>query len=128
MGTCKICGKKADSDYCFQHKLRKKISSKHSNNHNKVNKNIAIKTMQEFFISIWNKKPHICENCGKWLGNEPLSYMFDHLLEKSKHPELKYEEDNIMITCLECHENKTNGFLSEIVNKKIINIRKKFGK
>jgi 5-methylcytosine-specific restriction endonuclease McrA len=84
--------------------------------------------IRDFFLQIWKKRPHKCENCNKSLGNEPLSYMFDHLLEKSKYPDLTFEEDNIMIVCLECHDNKTRGFLSDLVKEKIKTISEKFGK
>ena len=93
-----------------------------------VNNNDRVLKMQEFFLSIWKKRPHKCENCNKYLGNEPLSYMFDHLLEKSKYPELELEEDNIMIVCLECHDNKTRGFLSNLVKERIKIVSEKFGK
>jgi 5-methylcytosine-specific restriction endonuclease McrA len=100
---------------------------------NKTVKNVDdhrnISDMKAFFLQVWNKKQkHECENCGKWLGNEPLSYMFDHLLEKSKYPELKYTEENIMLVCLECHDNKTRGFLTDLVKEKIKIVKEKFGK
>jgi len=85
--------------------------------------------MQEFFLDIWRKrKEHTCENCKKWLGSEPLSYMFDHLLEKSKYPELKFKEENIMLVCLECHDLKTRGFVTDFVRDKIEEVRNKFDK
>jgi len=125
---CKTCGKNSESDYCFQHKPRKALKTvKFSTGKRKLSDNTEkISQMQEFFLGIWKKKQHNCENCKKWLGNEPLSYMFDHLLEKSKFPELKYEEENIMLVCLECHDNKTRGFLTDLVREKIEEIRKKF--
>ena len=129
---CKTCGKNADSEYCFQHKPRKPLTkTKMLNTFNKNVKNVDnkrnISDMNAFFLQVWkNRKQHDCENCGKWLGKEPLSYMFDHLLEKSKYPELKYEEDNIMLVCLECHDNKTRGFLTDLVRVKIEEVRKKF--
>jgi len=36
--------------------------------------------------------------------------MFDHLLEKSKWPEFKYEERNICLCTMSEHTKKTNGF------------------
>lgn len=130
---CKTCGKNAESDYCFQHKPRKPLKTKMLTTFNKTVKNVdnkrIISDMNAFFLQIWNKKKqHDCENCGKWLGKEPLSYMFDHLLEKSKFPELKYEEENIMLVCLECHDNKTRGFLTDLVRAKIEEVRKRFDK
>lgn len=79
--------------------------------------------LQEFFLSIWKKRRHACEICGEKLGNVPLSYMFDHLLEKSKHPELKYEEENICIMCLECHDEKSRGIMSKKVENKIKSLK-----
>lgn len=131
---CKTCGKNAESEYCFQHKPRKALAkTKMLNTVNKTVKNVEnkrnISDMNEFFLQVWkNRKQHDCENCGKWLGNEPLSYMFDHLLEKSKYPELKYKEDNIMLVCLECHDNKTRGFLTDLVRGKIQEIRNRYNK
>jgi 5-methylcytosine-specific restriction endonuclease McrA len=82
--------------------------------------------MFNFFKALWNKRKHECENCGKWLGREPLSYMFDHLLEKSKYPQLTLEEDNIMFVCLQCHDEKSRGFMSEKVKERIEKVKEKF--
>ena len=131
---CKTCGKNSESEFCFMHKPRKALAkTKMLNTLNKNVKNVDnkrnISDMNAFFLQIWNKrKKHDCENCGKWLGKEPLSYMFDHLLEKSKYPELKFEEENIMLVCLECHDNKTRGFITDLVNQKIQEIRKLYNK
>ena len=134
---CIICGVNADSAYCFRHKPRKAIPKKINRwgiTFNNITPNMIQTSsleklkMWNFFLEIWKKRIHKCENCGRWLGNEPLSYMFDHLLEKSKYPDLKYEEEDIMLTCLECHDNKTNGKLSDIVKNKIQIVRDRFGK
>lgn len=130
MSTCPTCGARCEGSHCFRHKPRKKLSSKSSKKLEKSEHVIRqISEMQEFFLHIWNKSNvHTCENCGKWLGKEPLSYMFDHVLEKSKYPELKYKEENIMLLCLECHDNKTRENLTDLVREKIEKVRKKFGK
>lgn len=128
---CKTCGKNSESEYCFQHKPRKALKSvKFSTVKRKTSDNSAqILQMQEFFLDIWKKrKEHTCENCKKWLGSEPLSYMFDHLLEKSKYPDLKLKEENIMLVCLECHDLKTRGFITDFVRDKIEEVRIKFDK
>jgi hypothetical protein len=127
---CLTCGKNAEGLYCFLHKPRKALAKTKMSSflHEKLDKSTSISEMQQFFIQMWNKRKHECENCGKWLGKEPLSYMFDHLLEKSKFPELKHEEDNIMLVCLECHDLKTRGFITDFVRAKIEEVRKKFDK
>lgn len=127
---CKTCGKNAESEYCFRCKPRKPLAQSRLNKSAFSADNIKkINEMQDFFLGIWNhRKDHNCENCKKWLGKEPLSYMFDHLLEKNKHPDLKFEEDNIMLVCLECHDNKTRGNLTDFVRAKIEEVRKRFNK
>lgn len=124
---CKTCGKNAESEYCFLHKPRKPLPV--NKQFTKGKSDGQSETLHNFFIDLWNKrKKHDCENCGKWLGKEPLSYMFDHILEKSKHPDLKFEEDNIMFLCLECHDNKTRGNLTDFIKNKIQEIRMRFDK
>jgi len=144
---CKVCGKNADSEYgsmkickiencnnivwsngfCKNHSSRKRFSK--SEIKPKVSQKVKqTEDMFHFFEDVWKERKHECENCGKWLGNEPLSYMFDHLLEKSKYPELKHEKDNIMLVCLECHDNKTRGFLTETVIAKIQAVKEKYDK
>lgn len=134
---CKVCGKNAESEYCFLHKPKKQLQQ-HGLKPTLSHKRLSVgksqqkskeKTldMQNFFLAIWKKRKHICENCGVKLGNEPRTYMFDHLLEKSKYPKLTFQEDNIMLVCLECHDNKTRGFISELIKQKIKKVREKFG-
>lgn len=65
--------------------------------------------MSEFFYYIWNKRVHRCESCDAPLGDEPRTYNFDHLLEKSKYPERAFDEHNIFLCCLSCHSKKTDG-------------------
>lgn len=128
---CKTCGKNAESEFCFRCKPRKALrkSAIMEKNVKKSSYNGKKSDLHEFFLQLWKKYPkHECENCGKWLGKEPLSYMFDHLLEKSKYPDLAKEEDNIMLVCLECHDNKTRGFLTDLVRQKIEKVRNKYNK
>lgn len=135
---CKTCGKNADSEYCFAHKSRKPLpssgrgltSKKMVNSSNKAphSNNDGYKLQRDMFLSIWKKKSHKCENCDTYLGSEPLSYMFDHVLEKSKYPDLRYEEENICMLCLDCHSDKTNCKLSDFMKEKIKKVKEIFGK
>lgn len=72
---------------------------------------VAIEKMRTFFLHIWSTRPHYCTICGAGLGSEPLSYHFDHLIEKQSHPELKYEAHNISLLCLSCHDCKSRGII-----------------
>ena len=113
---CKICGKNADSEYCFAHKNKKPLSSGKSLTSRKSS--ILVKKldkspnkfleMREFFTSIWNKKPHRSEVSGEYLGNEPMSTYFHHILPKSKYPEACLDEENIILLTLDEHSNVEN--------------------
>ena len=134
---CKTCGKNADSEFCFKCKARKPLPSSDRGLTSKKSSLLTKKLdkspskfleMRQFFLSIWNKRPHRCENCDTYLGNEPLSYMFDHVLEKSKYPDLRYEKENICMLCLDCHSDKTNCKLSDFMKEKIKKVKEIFGK
>lgn len=80
----------------------------------------------QFFIELPNGS-RVCNSCGKQLSNEIRSYYFDHLIEKSKRPDLALEKDNIFLCCLECHALKTDGHPTEIHQKAIEKARERFG-
>ena len=80
-------------------------------------------------MNIWTKRrDHRCENCGKPLGNTPFSYMFDHILEKGnkKYEFLKYNEDNLIYLCLECHDKKSRRFITDLIRERIELIKTKY--
>ena len=85
-------------------------------------------TQKQFnlFYDIWTKRRHYCQSCNLWLGDEPLSIFFDHLLEKSKFPEFALSEENIFLCCYNCHSKKTNGFPTEKHKKAIEQAKIKF--
>jgi len=88
-GLCLICYK---SNYKKPIKTKKKYDPK-------------VKERDvEFYSSIWETRPHNCENCGAFLGNEPRTYNFHHLLPKAKYPEHRYDEWNIALLCADCHQ------------------------
>lgn len=87
-------------------------------------KNYDRDRMWNLFLEIWNERPHRSQISGDWLGREPLSCMFDHLLEKSKWPQFKYDKRNIiLLTCSE-HSAKTNGWPLQKHKEAIENAKK----
>lgn len=66
--------------------------------------------MMRLFLQIWRERPPRCQSCSKFLGSEPRTIFFDHLLEKSKFPELVLEKWNIFLVCEECHDLKNRAF------------------
>lgn len=123
---CKTCGKNSDSEYCFQHKPRKQLqqrvekptlSSKKGLSVGKpiqkrtskqltkeIDKRIKTAEMFEFFISYWKKSDKKSAVSGKFLGKEPLSVFFHHILPKEKYPEACFDEENIILLTLSEHE------------------------
>jgi len=86
--------------------------------------------MKNFFQGLWNKIPaslRHCWSCDKLLYEPVRSYYFDHLIEKSKKPELAYDEYNIFLCCLECHALKTDGHPTEVHQKAIEAAKRRFG-
>jgi hypothetical protein len=129
---CKTCGKNADSEYCFAHKSRKPLptssgkgltSKKSSLLVNKLDKSPSKSLeMKELFMSIWNKRPHRSEISNSPLIGEPSSAYFHHILPKSKYPEAKFDEDNIILLTFDEHNNVENDMYKyeEINNKRNI--------
>ena len=77
---------------------------------------------REMFLNIWKKKAHRSEVSGVYLGSEPMSTYFHHILPKSKYPQAMFDEDNIILLSLWEHENVENDMYKyeEINNKRII--------
>ena len=98
---CKICGKSAQSEYCFAHKPRKMLPKRAS----KKTNNSDVLEMMFFFLKIWEKRPHVSEVSGNPLGKEPLTVFFHHILPKNKYPEAMYDEENIILLTLDEHTN-----------------------
>lgn len=109
-------------------KRRTKGLSKTSN---KLPKREAdIKKLYSFFASIWSSVSSAerkCESCGKPLLKPIRSYYFDHLIEKSKRPDLAMDKDNIFLCCLTCHALKTDGHPTEVHRAAIEKAKEKFG-
>jgi len=110
---CKTCGANSDSEYCFKHKPRKPLAKKMSSFlHQKLDKSEEvirnISEIQQFFLHIWNKKPHYSEISDSYLGKEPLSIFFHHILPKEKHPEARLDEENIILLTLDEHTDVEN--------------------
>ena len=108
--ACKTCGKNSDGEYCFQHKPRKGLSSgiKPSLTSKKKVSDGKSHQMREMFLDIWKKRPHKSEISGTYLGKEPMSTYFHHILAKEKYPEACLDEENIILLTLEEHSNVEN--------------------
>ena len=116
---CKTCGKNCEGEYCFIHKPRKRIATKRLTK--SVKKEPAIRQiseMQQFFLQIWKKKLHYSQVSMDYLGSEPLTIFFHHILPKEKYPQAMYDEENIVLLTLEEHDNvERDMYKYETINK-----------
>lgn len=88
---------------CRFHQIRSPIKKK-SFIKRKVKVNVAKNTqMKDFFLEIWKERPHYSEISKQFLGNEPKTLYFHHLLLKSKYPEAMYDKENIVLLTAEEH-------------------------
>lgn len=115
--NCPTCHKPCeDPRGCFSHKPRKplksggKIAVKPRTAQQKMKTQIAIDRMWQLFLEVWEERGPYSEIDGAYLGKEPRSYMFDHLLPKETFPEVQYEKWNILMVTLDQHSNKHNGY------------------
>ena len=74
---------------------------------------------REMFLEIWKKRKHHSEVSGVYLGKEPMSTYFHHILPKEKYPDACLDEENIILLTLEEHSNVENDmYRYEEVNKR----------
>lgn len=119
--ACKTCGKNSDGDYCFQHKPRKALQQRGIKPSLTAKKVVSDGYIQqrEMFMDIWKKRAHYSEISGQYLGKEPMSTYFHHILPKEKYPEACLDEENIILLTLEEHSNVENDmYRYEEVNKR----------
>lgn len=84
--------------------------------------------MIDFFLSIWNKKPHVSGISGKKIYGEPLTIYFHHILPKNKYPEAQFDEENIIILTWEEHDQvEIDVFRYEEINKRREQLKIKYG-
>jgi hypothetical protein len=107
---------------CIVHSPKPKIAKRESYINSmgtKTAENMAdVKLKQEiFFKGIWNKRKHVSELSGEYLGKEPKTIFFHHLLPKSKYPQAEFDEENIiLVTFVEHQQVESNIFRYSEVN------------
>ena len=103
---CKSCGVNCEGEHCFRHKPRKPLPKSRglSKTVKKQEDDRQISEMRDFFLQLWKKRRHFSEVSGKYLGSEPLTTFFHHVLPKEKYPEASLDEENIILLTLEEHD------------------------
>lgn len=130
---CKHCNCTSESEYCFRHKPRKAMSKTSSILRKKPDilkeKHRNISERNELFLQIWTNRPHKSEVSGEYLGSEPLTIFFHHILPKEKYPEAAFDEENIILLTLDEHTNvESNIYKYDTINERRKSLLEKYGK
>jgi hypothetical protein len=133
---CKTCGKTSDGEYCFQHKPRKPLSSGKGLTSRTIRMFTGVQgaksfekslLLREMFLDIWKKRSHHSEVSGDYLGREPMSTYFHHILAKEKYPDACLDENNIILLTLEEHSNVENDmYRYDEINNRRISLKEKY--
>lgn len=131
MRLCNIpnCGNPVWSNgLCRNHIPRKSLKfSKGLQTRKKDEREDSINKMRLFFLSIWNKREHHSEVSGAYLGNEPLTIYFHHILPKNRYPEAMYDGENIVLLTLDEHTDvESDMYKFELINKQRIYLQTKY--
>lgn len=123
--NCKICGRKAHSEYCVWHKPRKPLKS------NPSRKKESFPLLRELFLNVWKKRPHRSEVSGTPIYGEPLTIYFHHIIPKQdkRYGEIcMYDEENIIILTFEEHQKVESNPLSyQEINERRKKLLEKYG-
>lgn len=83
--------------------------------------------MRQMFLDVWKKRTHHSEVSGVYLGSEPMSTYFHHILPKEKYPEACLDEENIVLLSLEEHSNVENDMYKyEEINERRNQLKLKY--
>lgn len=102
--VCKVCGKRAYSEYCVRHKPRKPIKvyklpkkrGKRTIEYDKWRDTVAKPYLDKTF-------GHRCVDCG---ATEGLTV--DHIKNRGSRADLKMKLSNVQYLCWQCHRGKTD--------------------
>jgi len=100
---CSKCGKRAYSEYCFQHKPRTAINQRGKQYYK-----------WEAFKKAWKLKhkdvDKYCYLCGKPLKENEVT--LDHVIPRSRRKDLVFDESNIKPACWKCNVEKGSKVLT----------------
>ena len=88
-GHCKACWSKQNAGKTK--KITPKLTEKRKKDH-------------DTYSILWSQSDKTCEECKKYLGDEPQPFMFSHILSKGAHPKIRHDADNFNLLCFNCHQ------------------------
>lgn len=66
-----------------------------------------------------------CEQCGKKI-TELRTYNVHHLLEKRNYPEYKFDTDNLMLLCGDCHSTYETSLKGDKIIEKLNKLKEQY--
>lgn len=102
---CKVCGKRAYSDYCVQHKPKKPLKRTRIKQRSK--ESFKWQDFRKKYLELHppnHEGYYICYLCHKWVTAEDIT--LDHVEARSHSAHLRYNEDNIEFCCGPCNSRK----------------------
>jgi 5-methylcytosine-specific restriction endonuclease McrA len=66
-----------------------------------------------------------CEQCGKKI-TELRTYNVHHLLEKRNYPEFKFDTNNLMLLCGDCHSTYETSLKGDKIIERLNNLKEKY--
>ena len=79
---------------------------------------------KQFYSEIWDEREHVCFETGVYLGSEPYTTMFHHVLPKSKYPQFRHCKWNIVLLHPDVH-NQVETFIDKCPKVKELTLRLK---
>jgi len=127
--TCKTCGANCEGDYCFRHKPRKAMARTRKWTCSNGKCGTQIRDMKQFFVEVWGQRKHFSEVSNTWLGNDPLTVFFHHILPKEKYPDAAYDPENIILLTWQEHDQvEMDMYRFEEVNSRRAKLLEKYAR
>lgn len=124
--TCTVCGKRAYSEYCMQHKPRTPIKSKrhYIKPESDKERSKRLKTAQRWY-NIFKPDPYtgewdcylngLARNCLRKV--DEYSIVLEHVEPKVKAPEKRYRVKNLRPSCQPCNKKKASWTLDQLAER-----------
>lgn len=64
-------------------------------------------------IQILTTRPQVCAICGRSREEHGIAVEVDHILPRSKYPELALEPNNLQILCYDCNRGKRDKIVQQ---------------
>lgn len=131
MKKCKVCGRNAQSDYCFAHKPRIPIKKTKirlgTGSYKQAKIRDEYNALCDVFNLVWKERPHKSEVSGTYLGAELSTVYLHHILPKGKYPQAAVDKENIILLTFDEHTNVENDMYKyEEINRRRETLKRKY--